>query len=518
MRRTGGRHGVVGLRPASPPPPPPPATTTTTTTNGDVSSSDTPAPSLGLHRAASLGNAPHVLYALENGQPANDVLHGITPLHVAACMGHTACCHLLLRYGADVNAPKGKSKAPGPGIEGSTPLHFAAANGHTDVVRLLLAYGAQTHALDRDHQTPEMLSVASQHPACVSLLRSGASTEAWDGISPLIHSPSSWSDGPSRPPSREPTPSWQHKSPATLPHDVLPKKDSPALASTMAPSPGPDTRRRTSIPTFLEKASHPAASIRAALFSSSTPPAPSMSPAPGRSEDAPSTSWTSRMSNRASLTHLFRRSVQSPDDVGTDAEAPRAVRMSKTESGGFVRNRARSKSSASVSTSTPPPATPLWPALGSPIPKWWLHNSPDVHRWPASTAPEAAHRLRSNSVSVSQPSSSDEATRRTRASSDAASKPPVLPMGPPSLAPAAVPRDIARAPSTSPLPPPILPSDLAGLPDLKEASTASASASASAPAPARSALAMYLAQVGSTLPPTSAPASRFAEKAPPTSL
>ena len=88
-----------------------------------------PLQSLGLHRAAGAGDVSLVLFALENGQQVNQTIHGISPLHVAACMGFVPVINVLLAYGADVNILKGKDKVAGPGVEGSTPLHFAAANG-----------------------------------------------------------------------------------------------------------------------------------------------------------------------------------------------------------------------------------------------------------------------------------------------------------------------------------------------------------------------------------------------------
>ena len=97
---------------------------------------------LSLHRAVSTGNVALVLFALEHGQSANSVLHGITPLHVAACLGEVSIVQLLMAYGAEVNQPKTRARtAGGPGVEGSLPLHFAAANGHYEIVRLLLEHG-----------------------------------------------------------------------------------------------------------------------------------------------------------------------------------------------------------------------------------------------------------------------------------------------------------------------------------------------------------------------------------------
>lgn len=47
-----------------------------------------------------------VKYALSNGQPANSVLMGISPLHAACSNGDEAIVRMLIENGADVNAPR----------------------------------------------------------------------------------------------------------------------------------------------------------------------------------------------------------------------------------------------------------------------------------------------------------------------------------------------------------------------------------------------------------------------------
>jgi ankyrin repeat protein len=62
---------------------------------------------------------------------------GNTPLHVAAVRGDVRAIVILLRAGADINAP---------GEHGYTPLHEAVEQGHAPAVRVLLDHGADTTA------------------------------------------------------------------------------------------------------------------------------------------------------------------------------------------------------------------------------------------------------------------------------------------------------------------------------------------------------------------------------------
>jgi ankyrin repeat protein len=57
---------------------------------------------------------------------------------------------MLLKHGADINAPK---------LNGDTPLHAASINGHTEIVRLLLEHGADRRACYQYGQTPSDMDV-----------------------------------------------------------------------------------------------------------------------------------------------------------------------------------------------------------------------------------------------------------------------------------------------------------------------------------------------------------------------
>lgn len=146
-------------------------------------------PNLGLHNAAATGNIGLVKFALENGQPANSNLNGILPLHAACSGGSEQSVRMLIFHGADVNAPRLKSKgSTGPGAEASTPLHFAAANGHLDIVRILLEAGARPAAVDKDGLVPEALALGNGHTECANLIRSWISAYGSNGLAGMVES------------------------------------------------------------------------------------------------------------------------------------------------------------------------------------------------------------------------------------------------------------------------------------------------------------------------------------------
>ena len=67
-----------------------------------------------------------------------------TALHAASRTNHLKVVQILLRHGADVNAP---------GMWGRTPLLFPSEWGHLEVVRWLLEHGADVNAEDNDSWT-----------------------------------------------------------------------------------------------------------------------------------------------------------------------------------------------------------------------------------------------------------------------------------------------------------------------------------------------------------------------------
>lgn len=320
--------------------------------------------SLGLHRAVATGNTALALHALETGQSPQSLLHGVAPLHVAAATGDVLAIQLLLYYGADANVPRHRSRQPGPGVEASTPLHFAAANGQLAAARILLENGARPNATDRDGQTPEALAKARGFTQCATLLHdwSGSHTQS---VRELGYIPQqAWGDAmervgiPTSPPQpdaqRSPTlpipldPAAQSLNPtpqpldaalqpldaAPQPLDAAPQHMSPdalssasppaGAASHNSPSPPLDSARESwrlpSLPNLFEKATHPAAVLRAALLShQGAAAAEQRKELPTGEEPA---ALLARLGNRRSFTGLLRRS-RGVTPQPTEEPAPR---------------------------------------------------------------------------------------------------------------------------------------------------------------------------------------------------
>lgn len=122
-----------------------------------------------LEARTSRGLSPLHIAALHNRVDIIQLLHDtgrlggvnvpgsidkVSPLHLAAVMGHIATMTMLIQYGADVNA-----KA----IVGNTPLHFAADRGAVSAARHLIDSGALADLENDDGMKPWMIAEMQNH-------------------------------------------------------------------------------------------------------------------------------------------------------------------------------------------------------------------------------------------------------------------------------------------------------------------------------------------------------------------
>eukprot|EP00439_Symbiodinium_sp_Y106_P025899 s1944_g3.t1 len=97
-------------------------------------------------QAAKEGNVKKLEAGLDAGVPGNVVdEHGVSALMMAAFMGSTPACEVLLKKGAEVNHQERHGKR--------SALMFASQGGHLDVVKTLLTNKADTSLTDSEMQT-----------------------------------------------------------------------------------------------------------------------------------------------------------------------------------------------------------------------------------------------------------------------------------------------------------------------------------------------------------------------------
>ncbi|HEX7248410.1 MAG TPA: ankyrin repeat domain-containing protein [Actinomycetota bacterium] len=106
-------------------------------------------PELDLFEAATFGDVPRLEELLSNGPASVAAMSGdgFTALHLAAFFGHADAARLLLRHGADLDAP-------GTGWMTGTALHSAVSARHEDVVAALLEAGADPNVRQSGGWTP----------------------------------------------------------------------------------------------------------------------------------------------------------------------------------------------------------------------------------------------------------------------------------------------------------------------------------------------------------------------------
>ena len=87
------------------------------------------------------GHKKLVQFLLNRGADPNAVDYGdITPLHIAAEVGHFEITKILLKHGAKVNAETLISRF--------TPLHKAVQRNWQDIIEILIENGARTDVED----------------------------------------------------------------------------------------------------------------------------------------------------------------------------------------------------------------------------------------------------------------------------------------------------------------------------------------------------------------------------------
>eukprot|EP00038_Savillea_parva_P003196 m.122244 g.122244 ORF g.122244 m.122244 type:complete len:1429 (-) comp11102_c0_seq2:2183-6469(-) len=126
-----------------------------------------------VHRLCAQGNPTkvrHSVHGPDQAEAQSAESHWMTPLIVAAGLGHVQVAKLLVLTGASVN----KCSSDETQV---TPLFVAACNGHLAVCRFLIAYGAKVDAATlHSRATPVSIARANGHTKVVDLLRgSGAS-------------------------------------------------------------------------------------------------------------------------------------------------------------------------------------------------------------------------------------------------------------------------------------------------------------------------------------------------------
>ena len=121
-----------------------------------------------LHLAAFFGRPAVARLLLDRGADPNPWATGdlyVQPLHSAVAGGHEAVAEMLIRDGADVDAPQ---------RHGYTPLMGAAQNGLAATVQLLLARGADPKARNDDILTAaELADRAGQTEVAATIRAAG---------------------------------------------------------------------------------------------------------------------------------------------------------------------------------------------------------------------------------------------------------------------------------------------------------------------------------------------------------
>ena len=132
-----------------------------------------------LYLAAREGEAEAMRLLIKAGADIDGRGSEMSPLAVAALMGHTHCVQLLIRNRADLNLV---------GENGHSPLMNAVKLNRLSVAKVLLDAGAETQSLDRSGDSLLVVAINENLPEMFRLLlQSGVKPDVPDsnGLTPL---------------------------------------------------------------------------------------------------------------------------------------------------------------------------------------------------------------------------------------------------------------------------------------------------------------------------------------------
>jgi ankyrin repeat protein len=126
-----------------------------------------------LHTAAKFGRSKVVKLLVDRKLDPNSLASGISPIHLAAEMGHAEVLGILLANGGRCNITD---------RDGNTPLHLAAKRDRLAAVGILLKNKADPNSKNKRLETPLHFAVSSSANAKVleTLLTHGADPNAKD--------------------------------------------------------------------------------------------------------------------------------------------------------------------------------------------------------------------------------------------------------------------------------------------------------------------------------------------------
>jgi len=156
-------------------------------------------PELDVFEAASLGRLDQVKSLIRRSPSQVDSFtpDGLTPLALAAFLGHEEVVEFLLHQGADVNVTEHKlgfNALTGAVNEGhknvivlllehganvnyryesgsAAPILTATMNGNVEIIKLLLAHGADVNTVGYDSKTPLKIALEKGQDEVVTILR-----------------------------------------------------------------------------------------------------------------------------------------------------------------------------------------------------------------------------------------------------------------------------------------------------------------------------------------------------------